>query len=153
MERREPPGRPEPPHPPYVHLLGDGRIPEVGLTMSSRRAAGSVVLGLLVALAAVLGVACLCTHGHVPQSLAVSSAYGALDGGIPEHACASSGHGRCGTEAAADTPTTGPVPHPLPQAWPARVEVRPAAFPAAAVRKRPAAPRAPDLYTLQVLRT
>ncbi|NNN36293.1 hypothetical protein HLK59_39240 [Streptomyces sp. S3(2020)] len=124
-----------------------------------RRRSTSVLLGLLVALASVLGIACLCTHGHVALPVAAASttpaaptSYDIATDDTRERVCASPGHDRCGGSAAVGNPTTGPGPHPVPQALPVRVDARPVALPVPA-DARPAAPRPPDLHTLQVLRT
>jgi hypothetical protein len=111
-----------------------------------------VALGLLVALATVLGVACLCAYGQFSRPLVTSAAYDVADGHAGDHASVAPGEHRCGDQKAADTPTTGPVPQPQPVALPCRADVRPAAAPAAVLRHA-AAPRAPDLHVLQVSRT
>ncbi|MEV6382005.1 hypothetical protein AB0M31_21655 [Streptomyces sp. NPDC051773] len=116
-----------------------------------------MLLGLLVALATVLGVACLCTHGHITVAAATKTpaaptSYDITADDVSERVCAMPGHDRCGGSAAVDTRTTGPGPHPVPQALPVRVDARPAALPVP-VDARPAAPRAPNLHALQVLRT
>ncbi|WP_405905470.1 MULTISPECIES: hypothetical protein [unclassified Streptomyces] len=122
--------------------------------MTVRRRTGSVVLGLLVALATVLGVACLCTHGPAVQPVAAmsSAASHGPDGDDHEHVCAAPGEDECGAQWVMDTPTTGPGPHPQPQSLPAQVHVRPAAVPAQTTAYG-VAPRPPNLHVLQVLRT
>ena len=127
--------------------------------MRMRWRTASVVLGLMVVLATVLGVACLCAHGPVTQSVAVmqpgtaaAAMHHGSSGDSPDHACAVPGHDQCGAKTTAYAPTTGPGPHPFPQTLPARVDTRPATLPTA-VAAHPAAPRAPDLHVLQVLRT
>lgn len=141
----------------------DQTVTDSPVTVSRRRAA-SVVLGLLVALVTVLGMVCHDTHGQAVQPLAaVSSAQdprdalnaraslNALDAEARQHLCAAPDHDQCQGRTAADTPTTGPGSHPLPQTTPARVDIPPAAVPAP-VAARPAA-RPPNLHMLQVLRT
>ena len=116
---------------------------------------GAVALALLVVLATLLGVACLCSPGHAGQSEPVtiaSAAHHGPDRPGHERACLSPGHDHCGTKLAVDTPTTGPGPHPQPLGLPARVDSRPAPV-APATTWYTAAPRAPDLHVLQVLRT
>jgi hypothetical protein len=121
--------------------------------MRTRRRTASVVLGLMVVLATVLGAACLCAHGPVMQPIAAATAvHHGSSGDSRDHVCAVPGHDQCGAKTAAYAPTTGPGPHPFPQTPPARVDARPATLPTA-VPARPAAPRAPDLHVLQVLRT
>ncbi len=121
--------------------------------MRMRRRTASVVLGLMVVLATVLSAACLCAYGPVMQPVtAAPSVNHGSSGDSRDHVCAVPGHDQCGAKTAAYTPTTGPGPHPFPQAMPARVNTRPATLPTA-VAARPAAPRAPDLHVLQVLRT
>ncbi|MEU3979220.1 hypothetical protein AB0F77_03775 [Streptomyces sp. NPDC026672] len=119
----------------------------------------SVVLGLTMALATVLGVASLCAHGPVRGPVAVLSSEGAAPAahhgpsGAPRaHVCPVPGHDQCGARTAAYSPTTGPGPHPFPRTPPALVDTRPAVAPTTAAA-RPAAPRAPDLHVLQVQRT
>ncbi|NUO47211.1 MAG: hypothetical protein HOV82_34870 [Streptomyces sp.] len=123
--------------------------------MRTGRRTGAVVLGLVVALATLLGVACLCARGLPlpPEHTAVASAaYDVPDQQEREHVCVSSGHDRCGGKAVAGKPSTGPSPHPQPLTAPTRVDTRPAV---AATTRTPftADPRAPDLHALQVLRT
>lgn len=118
--------------------------------MSVRRRTGAVVLGLLVALATVLGATCLCTLGHTVQPVAVISAYDTSDGGAHEHACALPAH-ECGAKAAADMPTTGFGPHPQPLILPVWVDAQPT-LSRLVIHLDSAAPRAPDLHVLQVLR-
>ncbi|MFI2431820.1 hypothetical protein [Streptomyces sp. NPDC018693] len=125
--------------------------------MSARRRATSVVVGLWLVLAAVFGVACLCTQGPSAygQVLAKGSPTAVSPEGdtdTAERASASPGRDRCGAGAAEDTPATGPVPPPIPQAPPGRADVRAAAV-STAVMAEPAAPRPPNLHELQVLRT
>ncbi|MFF4550764.1 hypothetical protein [Streptomyces sp. NPDC001435] len=120
--------------------------------MSARRRTGSVVLGLLVALATVFGAVCLCAHGPTVQPVAVLSAYDTSDGGSRTHACALPAHDQCGAKLAADMPTTGPGPHPQPLILPVWAGARPASS-FKLINLDPAAPRAPDLHVLQVLRT
>ncbi|MFJ2826611.1 hypothetical protein ACIPC1_03215 [Streptomyces sp. NPDC087263] len=121
--------------------------------MTARRRTGSVVLGLLVALATVLGVACLCTHGPAVQPVAaMSAAYQGPGDDDPEHVCAAPAQDRCGAQWMLDTPTTGPGPHPQPQSLPVQVGVGPARVPARTTVYG-AAPRPPNLHVLQVLRT
>ncbi|MFD7404179.1 hypothetical protein ACFV7R_16200 [Streptomyces sp. NPDC059866] len=125
--------------------------------MGTRRRAASVVLGLWMALATVLGVGCLCAHGQtyaqaVQYVAAVSPMPDAPGDDTREHACAAPGHDQCGGGTVVDTPATGPAPHPLPQALPTRVDTRPVAAPTP-VTAGPAAPRPPNLHVLQVLRT
>ncbi|ALV33213.1 hypothetical protein AS200_15115 [Streptomyces sp. CdTB01] len=114
-----------------------------------------MVLGLLVALATLLGVACLCSHGHALQAEPVAVASVSYDGPhhhARDHACLSPGHDHCGAKLSVDTPTTGPGPHPQPLGLPVRVDPRPILAPTATTWYA-AAPRAPDLHVLQVLRT
>ncbi|NUR67105.1 MAG: hypothetical protein HOQ47_15195 [Streptomyces sp.] len=123
--------------------------------MRTGRRTGAVVLGLVVALATLLGVACLCARGLQlpPEHTAVASAaYDVPDQREREHVCVSSGHDRCGGKAVAGKPSTGPGPHPQPLTAPTRVDTRPTV---AATTRTPftADPRAPDLHALQVLRT
>ncbi|MFF8904802.1 hypothetical protein [Streptomyces olivaceoviridis] len=123
--------------------------------MSTRRRTASVLLGLLVVLATVFGVACLCAHGPgVRPTVAVaSSSYDVPDHLAREHLCALPGQDHCGAKTTAATPTTGPGNHPFPQTLPTTVvDARPATA-APPVRARPAAPRPPGLHALQVLRT
>ncbi|MFF4754367.1 hypothetical protein ACWD5R_24530 [Streptomyces sp. NPDC002514] len=123
--------------------------------MSVRRRSGGVVLGLLVALATLLGVACLCSHGHAIQAepvAVVSVTHDSPVGHVREHACLSPGHEQCGAKPAVDTPTTGPGPQPHPLGVPVQVEFRPVLALTVTARYE-AAPRAPDLHVLQVLRT
>ncbi|MEV7343882.1 hypothetical protein [Streptomyces sp. NPDC093544] len=121
--------------------------------MTVRRRTGSVVLGLLVALATVLGVACLCTHGPAVQSVAaMSSAYQGPAGDDREHVCTAPAQDQCGAQWAMDTPTTGPGPHPQPQSLPVQVDAGPARVPARTTAYG-VAPRPPNLHVLQVLRT
>jgi len=123
--------------------------------MNVRRRSALVVLGLMVVLATVLGVACLCTHSPVMRPVAAASPVSDHNSDHPEareRACAVPGHDQCGDKTVVATPTTGPDPHPFPQVLPAYVDARPAAT-AAAVAAHPATPRAPDLHVLQVLRT
>jgi len=134
-----------------------------------------VFLGLLAALITVLGMVCYDTHHHqavhpvaavssaqdprdapdaqasLDETQALSDASDSLGPDAREHLCAVPDHDQCEGRAAADTPTTGPGSHPLPQATPARVEPRPAAAPAPLAGRRTARP--PDLHMLQVLRT
>ncbi|MFF6829849.1 copper resistance protein CopC [Streptomyces longwoodensis] len=121
-------------------------------TMSVRQRTAAVVLGLLVALATVLGAACLCAHRHTVQPVTVFSAYDTSDGGAREHACALPAHDQCGAKAAGDMPTTGPGPHSQPLTLPAWADTRPASS-RTVINQDSAAPRAPDLHALQVLRT
>ncbi|WP_329342278.1 hypothetical protein OG866_39440 [Streptomyces sp. NBC_00663] len=123
--------------------------------MRTGRRTGAVVLGLVVALATLLGVACLCARGPQlpPEHTTVAAAfYDVPDEQEREHVCVSSGHDRCGGRAVAGKPSTGPGPHPQPLAAPTRVDTRPAV---ATTTRTPftAEPRAPDLHALQVLRT
>jgi hypothetical protein len=130
--------------------------------MTVRGRTGSVVLGLLVVLATMLGAACLCAQGYAMRPVAAVSSPSAShqpDGGghgpsvdDREHACAAPGHDRCGGKAAVDTPVTRPGPHPQPQSLPAQVDTRPASV---GVRTTVygATPRPPNLHALQVLRT
>ncbi|MER6127205.1 hypothetical protein ABT173_32390 [Streptomyces sp. NPDC001795] len=123
--------------------------------MSVRRRTGAVVLGLLVALATMLGAACLCTHGYAmqPRTVAVSSiTYETPGGHARDHACLSPGHDQCGGASTAVTPTTGPGPHPQPFSPPVRLDARPAS-PSTTFTTYAMSPRAPDLHVLQVLRT
>lgn len=113
------------------------------------------MLGLLVALAVVLGVAGQGGgHGEAVTTpvTAAASTHDSPATDDREHLCPAPRHDRCGADAVLGTPTTGPGPHPLPQALPARVDARPAAAPTA-VPSRPGASRPPDLHMLQVLRT
>lgn len=123
--------------------------------MRLRRRSGGVVLGLLMALATLLGVACLCSHGHAIQAepvAVVSLAHDSPGDAARDHACLSPGHEQCGAKPAVDTPATGPGPQPEPLGVPVQVDFRPVL--AATVPARyEAAPRAPDLHVLQVLRT
>ncbi|WP_437066307.1 hypothetical protein [Streptomyces sp. enrichment culture] len=111
-----------------------------------------MALGLLVALATVLGVTCLCAYGQFGRPPVAATAYDVADGHVGHHARVAPGEHRCGDQKAADTPTTGPVPQPQPVTLPCRVDARPTAVPATAMRHG-AAPRAPDLHVLQVSRT
>lgn len=122
--------------------------------MTVRRRTGSVVLGLLVALATVLGVACLCTHGPAVQPVTAmsSTAYHGPGDDDREHVCAVPGSDQCGVQWAMDTPATGPGPHPHPQSLPAQVDAQPAPVPAQ-ITAYGVAPRPPNLHVLQVLRT
>ncbi|MEU9336929.1 hypothetical protein AB0D49_27815 [Streptomyces sp. NPDC048290] len=147
--------------------------------MSVRRRSGSVVLGLLVALATLFGVACLCAGtGKAPQMRSADHAavYGVpapdspgarrlaadpngsrgqvvgANGRVIDLPCLSPGHQQCDGTPVADTPTTGPVPQPQPLGLPARVLLGPAVPPAPAPRYAPP-PRPPDLHVLQVLRS
>ncbi|MCW8380591.1 hypothetical protein [Streptomyces justiciae] len=122
--------------------------------MRAGRRTGAVVLGLLVALATLLGAACLCARGaqpaaeHAPTTVVLDLP----DQQMREHVCVSSGHDRCGGKVVVGKPSTAPGPHPQPVAPPTRVFTRPAlAVPARAPYT--AEPRAPDLHALQVLRT
>jgi hypothetical protein len=123
--------------------------------MSGRRRTGVAVLGLLVALAALLGVACLCTHGQAMHAESVAFASVTHDrphGPAYDHTCLAPGHEQCSGKLAVDTPGTGPGPHPQPIALPAQGDARPAS-PATSITRYVARPRAPDLHVLQVLRT
>jgi hypothetical protein len=120
--------------------------------MIVRRQTVSVVLGLLVVLATVLGAACLCARGDTVQPIAASSVYGGSGDGDREHVCAVPAHDQCGAKVTVDTPTTGPGPHPQPLALPVRADVGPTSS-RTVINLHPAAPRAPDLHVLQVLRT
>ncbi|WP_151484962.1 hypothetical protein [Streptomyces albicerus] len=120
--------------------------------MTRRQRTGFVVLGLLIALAAVLGAACLYTHGHaMPVAAMPSAAYHEPEGGHHEHACVSPGHEQCGAKTAVDTPTTGPGPYPHPEGLPVLADAQPAPAIAQATAYG-AASRPPNLYVLQVLR-
>lgn len=125
-------------------------------TTGRRQRTACVALGLLVALATVLGVTCLCAYGQFSRPLVASTAYDVAydmaDGHVGDHASVAPGEHRCGDQKVADTPTTGPVPQPQPVALPCRVDARPVVV-AATVPRHGAAPRAPDLHVLQVLRT
>jgi len=107
-------------------------------------------MGLLVAMATVLGAACLCAHGHTVQPVVVFSAYDAPDGGTREHACTLPDHDQCGAKATG-VPTTGPGPHYRPLTPPVWADTRPASSPSS-VNLDSAAPHAPDLHVLQVQR-
>jgi hypothetical protein len=152
----------------------DRTVTDSPVPVSRQRAAVSVFLGLLATLITVLGMVCYDTHHQAVHPVAAISsaqdprdapdAQAPLDGtqalsdasdslgpDAREHLCPVPDHDECEGRAAADTPTTGPGSHPLPQAALARVEPRPAAAPAP-LAGRPAA-RPPDLHMLQVLRT
>ena len=122
--------------------------------MRTRRRTGAVVLGLMVALATLLGAACLCARGvppsagHAPTAVVLDMP----DQQVREHVCVSSGHDRCGGKAVVGKPSTAPGPHPQPLAPPTRVDTRPA-LPVPARAPYTAEPRGPDLHALQVLRT
>ena len=119
--------------------------------MTFRWRTGAVALGLLMALATLFGVACLCVQGPAtpPEHAAVTSVTSAV---AQEHVCPSPVHRRCGADAAVVAPTTGPGSHPQPLVLPTRADTRPpVAFPVGT--SYAAGPRAPDLHVLQVLRT
>ncbi|MEV7283523.1 hypothetical protein AB0O01_02955 [Streptomyces sp. NPDC093252] len=139
--------------------------------MSARRRSGSVVLGLLVALATLFGVACLCASTSAPKGPHAGTAqirsadFTAVTGGqgpqgfvlgangqVLDLACLSPGHQQCDGTPVADTPTTGPVPQPQPLGLPARPAPGEAGAAPPATRYAPP-PRPPDLHVLQVLRT
>ncbi|MFE2045200.1 hypothetical protein ACFXAZ_30650 [Streptomyces sp. NPDC059477] len=125
--------------------------------MTVRRRSGSVVLGLLVALATLFGVACLCAQANAqagPQRSgpAVHTVQGGQNSRVLDLICLSPGHQECDGTPAVDTPTTGPVPQPQPLGLPARVAPGPVEVPTLTVRYAPP-PRPPDLHVLQVLRT
>ncbi|MFM9441628.1 hypothetical protein [Streptomyces acidiscabies] len=121
-------------------------------SMSGPTRAASVVLGLLLALATVLG--CVMHPGEAEAQAARRLAAVAYSPQTPakEHVCPVPGHDRCHGAGGVIARTTAPTPHPAPQALPARVDARPAVAPRT-VRADPAAPRPPDLHVLQVLRT
>jgi len=111
-----------------------------------------VVLGLLLALAAVLGCATHPAEADAEagrQPVAVTST---PQGPSKEQVCAVPGHHQCHGTGGAVARTTPPTPHPAPQSLPTRVDARPATTPLS-VRADPAAPRPPDLHVLQVSRT
>lgn len=113
------------------------------------------MLGLLVALATLLGVACLCSHGHAIQAepvAVVSVAHDSPGGHARERACLSPGHEQCGAKPAVATPATGPGSQPQPLGVPVQVDFRPVLARGVTARYT-AVPRAPDLHVLQVLRT
>ncbi|MFJ6661790.1 hypothetical protein ACIQNG_36380 [Streptomyces sp. NPDC091377] len=127
--------------------------------MTVRRRSVSMVLGLIVALATLFGVACLCAKTYPPQypsaDAPTSVAYvthGTPDGQARGLACLSPGHQQCDGAPAVDTPTTGPGPQPQPLVPPALIDSRPAGVPFRSTRYAPP-PRPPDLHLLQVLRT
>ncbi|MGJ5897373.1 hypothetical protein ACSCBZ_36320 [Streptomyces niveiscabiei] len=121
-------------------------------SMSGPIRVASVALGLLLALATVLG--CVMNPGEAEAEAARRLAAVAYAPQTPakEHVCPVPGHDRCHGAGGVIARTTAPTPHPAPQALPARVDARPAAAPRL-VRADPAAPRPPDLHALQVLRT
>ncbi len=120
--------------------------------MSGPTRAASVALGLLLALATVLG--CAMHPGEAEAEAARHLVAVAYTPQTPskEHVCPVPGHDRCHGAGGVIARTTAPTPHPAPQALPTRLDARPAAAPLA-VRADPAAPRPPDLHVLQVLRT
>lgn len=91
------------------------------------------------------------TQAPLDDAQALLDASDSLGPDAREHLCPVPDHDQCEGRAAADTPTTGPGSHPLPQATPARVEPRPVAAPAPLAGRPAACP--PDLHMLQVLRT
>ncbi|MET8980478.1 hypothetical protein ABZX85_33210 [Streptomyces sp. NPDC004539] len=122
------------------------------ITMSSPRRAGAVVLGLLLAVATVLGCVMHPAETEAGAVRHLTAVAYTPQGPSKEHVCAVPGHDRCHGAGGVVARTTAPTPHPAPQALPARVDARPATTPLAA-QADPAAPRPPDLHVLQVLRT
>ncbi|QIZ00735.2 hypothetical protein HEP87_52180 [Streptomyces sp. S1D4-11] len=113
-----------------------------------------MALGLLMALATLLGAAFLCAHGPAMQPEPTAVAMVTYDQAhhTCEHACAAPGHDQCGAASAVNTPATGPGPHPQPLSPPSHVDARSTVV-STTVARYTATPRAPDLYVLQVLRT
>lgn len=109
------------------------------------------MLGLLLALATVLGCAMHPGEAEAEAARRYAAVAYAPQGPAKEHVCPVPGH-ECHGAGGVIARTTAPTPHPAPQALPGRVDARPAAAPRA-VRAEPAAPRPPDLHALQVLRT
>lgn len=92
--------------------------------MNPRRRTTSLMLGLLVALAAVLGVARPCVQGQAMQRAAVPAAQGTPGDHVTgERVCGLHSQDQCKRKLAAGTPTTGPnpilnrSPHPVGRAY------------------------------------
>lgn len=118
--------------------------------MQTRRQIRFVVLGLFVVLTTMLGVTCVCTHGHAMRPAAATAVSAAPADRTDDRACATPAHEQCGAQSAVNTPTI--ASHPQPLGLPARMYESPTPGPAAITRYM-AAPRVPNLHVLEVLRT
>ncbi|MGW5063650.1 hypothetical protein ACWEQ2_41335 [Streptomyces sp. NPDC004096] len=122
--------------------------------MTLRWRTGVVVLGLLVALATVWGVACLCAPaGPVMRPAMPTAAASTLGYENPDHVCAVPAQDHCAVKAAVSSPATSPGPQPLAHTLPTRTYAWSAPGTAPSGVAYAVSPRPPNLHALQVLRT